>query len=73
MNSRILVRVDGTIVDQVGMNPSSLFKEGNTLPPTGIDDPRAYTRMGNDTNDNASDFVKVTRTPMNSTSSCAVR
>ena len=68
-----LVRADGTIVDQVGMNPGSVFKEGNPLPPTGIDDPRAYTRMGNDTNDNASDFIKVTRTPLNSTSSCAVR
>jgi uncharacterized protein YjdB len=68
-----LVRTDGTIVDQAGMNPSSLFKEGNTLPPTGIDDDRAYTRMGNDTNDNASDFVRVTATPLNSSSSCAVR
>jgi uncharacterized protein YjdB len=68
-----LVRTDATIVDQAGMNPSSVFKEGNTLPPTGIDDDRAYTRMGNDTNDNASDFVRVTATPLNSASSCAVR
>lgn len=68
-----LFRTDGTIVDQVGMNPGSLFKEGATLPPTMIDDDRSYTRVGNDTNDNASDFVKVTRTAMNSTSSCAVR
>jgi hypothetical protein len=68
-----LVRADATIVDQAGMNPSSVFREGNTLPPTGIDDNRAYTRMGNDTNDNASDFVRATATPMNSSSSCAVR
>lgn len=68
-----LFRVDGTIVDQVGMNPSSPFREGTTLPPTGIDDSRSYTRVGNDTNDNAADFVKLTRTAMNSTSSCAVR
>jgi hypothetical protein len=68
-----LVRADATIVDQAGMNPSSVFKEGNTLPPTGIDDSRAYTRMGNDTNDNASDFVRATATPLNSASSCAVR
>ena len=67
-----LFRIDGTIVDQVGMNPSSPFKEGATLPPTMIDDSRSYSRVGNDTNDNASDFVKVTRTAMNSTS-CAVR
>ena len=67
------MRTDGTIVDQAGMNPSSLFKEGNTLPPTGIDDGRAYTRMGNDTNDNASDFASVTATALNSTSSGAVR
>jgi len=68
-----LVRADATIVDQAGMNPSSAFKEGSTLPPTGIDDNRAYTRIGNDTNDNASDFVRATATPLNSSSSCGVR
>lgn len=68
-----LVRTDGTIVDQVGMNPGSPFKEGTTLPPTGVDDDRSYTRVGNDTNDNAADFVKVTRTALNSGSSCAIR
>ena len=69
-----LVRADGTIVDQVGMNPNSPFKEGTTLPPTTADDSPAWTRGGNDTNDNASDFLRrYTRTPLNSTSSCAVR
>jgi uncharacterized protein YjdB len=69
-----LVRADGAIVDQVGLNPNSPFKEGVTLPPTTADDSPAWTRGGNDTNDNASDFLRrYTRTPLNSTSSCAVR
>ena len=69
-----LVRADGGIVDQVGMNPNSPFREGTTLRPTTADDSPAYTRAGNDTNDNASDFLtRGTRTPMNSASSCAVR
>ncbi len=69
-----LSRADGAIVDQVGMNPNSPFKEGATLPPTTADDSPAWTRGGNDTNDNASDFLRrSTRTPLNSTSSCAVR
>jgi predicted extracellular nuclease len=69
-----LVRTDGSIVDQVGMNPNSPFREGTPLRPTTADDSPAYTRAGNDTNDNASDFLtRSTRTPMNSASSCAVR
>jgi uncharacterized protein YjdB len=69
-----LVRADGTMVDQVGVNPNSPFKEGTTLPPTNSDFSPAYTRSGNDTNDNASDFVtRGVRTMMNSASSCAIR
>lgn len=68
-----LVRADGSIVDQVGMNPNSPFKEGATLPPTTADNSPAYTRSGNDTNDNASDFLLRSPTPLNSTSSCATR
>ena len=69
-----LVRADGSIVDQVGMNPNSPFKEGTTLQPTTADNHPSYTRAGNDTNDNASDFRIVYQpTPLNSTSSCAVR
>ena len=69
-----LARTDGSIVDQVGVNPNSPFKEGTTLPPTTADNSPSYTRSGNDTNDNASDFRIVYQpTPMNSSSSCAVR
>jgi uncharacterized protein YjdB len=68
-----LVRGDGSIVDQVGMNPNSVFREGPTLPSFPGDDNRAYTRIGNDTNDNTSDFVLMTRTALNSTSSCGMR
>jgi hypothetical protein len=68
-----LVRNDGAIVDQAGYSPNSPFREGAVLPATIYDDGRSYTRSGNDTNDNASDFVLRSRTPLNSTSSCAVR
>jgi hypothetical protein len=69
-----LVRADGAIVDQVGMNPDSPFKEGTTLRPTTANDSPSWNRAGNDTNDNASDFRSSgQRTPLNSTSSCAVR
>jgi uncharacterized protein YjdB len=68
-----LVRPDGTIVDQVGYSPTSPFREGTPLPTFPGDDNRSYSRLGNDTNDNASDFSLRTATPMNSSSSCAVR
>jgi len=38
-----------------------------------IDDHRSYTRIGNDTNNNAADFIQQSRAPLNSSSSCAVR
>ena len=68
-----LVRTDGSIVDQVGYSPTSPFREGTPLPTFPGDDNRSYSRLGNDTNDNASDFSLRTATPMNSSSSCAVR
>ena len=68
-----LVRADGSIADQVGYSPNSPFREGTPLPPMKIDDSRSYTRSGNDTNDNANDFLLLNRTPLNSSSSCAVR
>lgn len=68
-----LVRADGSIVDQVGYSPNSPFREGTPLPSMKVDDSRSYTRSGNDTNDNASDFLLLNRTPLNSRSSCAVR
>ncbi len=68
-----LVRRDGAIVDQVGYSPNSPFRAGAVLPSTIYDDGRSYTRSGNDSNDNATDFVLRSRTPLNSTSSCAVR
>jgi len=68
-----LVRGDGSVADQVGYSPDSPFREGTTLPPMMADDSRSYTRLGNDTNDNASDFVLRSRTPLNSGSSCAIR
>jgi hypothetical protein len=68
-----LVRADGSVVDQVGFNASSVFLEGNPLTPMGIDDNRSYTRLGNDTNNNAGDFALQPRSPLNSGGSCAVR
>jgi hypothetical protein len=68
-----LVRPDGGTVDQVGMNANSVYLEGSPLPPMGIDDNRSYTRIGNDTNNNAADFVQQARAPLNSTASCNVR
>jgi hypothetical protein len=38
-----------------------------------VDDTSSYTRVGNDTNDNAFDFADLRRTPMNRASSCSVR
>ena len=68
-----LVRTDGSIADQVGYSPNSPFREGTALPPMRVDDSRSYTRSGNDTNDNANDFLLLSRTPLNSSSSCAIR
>ena len=68
-----LVRTDGTIVDQVGYSPTSPFVEGTPLPTFPGDDNRSYTRAGNDTNNNASDFILRSATPMNIGDSCTVR
>lgn len=68
-----LLRSDGTIADQVGMHPNAPYKEGTSLADFGIDDNRSYSRVGNDTNNNAFDFARQTATPMNRGSSCSVR
>jgi hypothetical protein len=68
-----LTRADGSIVDQVGYHPDSIYREGAVLPGLQPDDSRSYTRSGNDTNNNAADFFLRSRTPLNSGSSCAVR
>jgi hypothetical protein len=68
-----LQHTDGTLVDQVGYHPDSIYREGTPMPSPGAEDSRSYTRVGNDTNNNINDFVRQSRTPLNSGSSCAVR
>jgi hypothetical protein len=68
-----LLRGDGTIVDQVGLDANAPYKEGLPLPNFGVDDDRPYTRVGNDTNNNVFDFARQAPTPMNRASSCSVR
>ena len=68
-----LQRPDGTLADQVGLHPASVYREGPALAPMLIESSRSYTRVGNDTNDNVNDFVLQARTPSNRMSSCAVR
>ena len=65
-----------SIVDQVGMSASSIYKEGTALAQFPSSPPRvtSYGRTGIDTNNNASDFtLQFPATPQNSTSSCAER
>ena len=64
---------DGTLIDQVGYHPDSIYREGTVMPSPGPEDSRSYARVGNDTNNNVNDFVRQSRTPLNSGSSCAVR
>ncbi|HLO28537.1 MAG TPA: lamin tail domain-containing protein [Anaerolineales bacterium] len=56
-----LVRADSkTIVDRVGMDPGSAYKEGQILAPFTTDIDQSYERKQNgcqDTNDNAVDFL----------------
>jgi len=68
-----LQHTDGSLVDQVGYHPDSIYREGTPMPLPGSEDSRSYTRAGNDTNNNISDFVRQSRTPLNSGASCAVR
>lgn len=68
-----LLAADGSIVDQVGYHPSSIYREGTPMPLPGPEDSRSYARVGNDTNNNISDFARQSRSPLNSSSSCAVR
>ena len=68
-----LVHATGSVVDQVGYHPDSIYREGTPMPSPGPEDSRSYARVGNDTNNNINDFARQSRTPLNSTSSCAVR
>ena len=68
-----LLGADGSIVDQVGYHPDSIYREGTPMPLPGLEDSRGYTRVGNDTNNNISDFARLSPTPLNGASSCAVR
>src|SRR5688572_28524014 len=54
---------------QVGYLPDSIYREGTPMP----EDSRSYARVGNDTNNNINDFVRQSRSPLNSTASCAFR
>ena len=64
---------DGTLIDQVGYHPDSIYREGTPMPSPGPEDSRSYARVGNDTNNNINDFVRQSRTPLNGSASCAVR
>ena len=58
----------GRVVDEVGLNPASVFREGTALTPLTGDLNRGYVRNGPDSNDNARDFSVVTPShPQNST------
>jgi len=58
----------GRVIDQVGLAPESVFREGQLLTPLLTDTNRSYARTGADTNDNARDFVVVSPSrPENST------
>jgi len=64
----------GSIVDQVGMSAPSAYKEGAPLsefPPFAVRS--SYTRIGNDSDNNLTDFVFGTATPQNLSSSCSIR
>ncbi len=65
---------DGTIVDAVGMNTGSAFKEGQPLASFGGDNTdRSYQRLI-DTNDNRSDFtMNAPSSPINRAGSCSIR
>ena len=68
-----LQHANGSLVDQVGYHPDSIYREGTPMPLPGNEDSRSYARVGNDTNNNISDFARQSRTPLSSGSSCAVR
>jgi uncharacterized protein YjdB len=68
-----LLHANNSIVDQVGYHPDSVYREGTPMPLPGPEDTRSYTRVGNDTNNNINDFVRQSRTPLNSSASCSIR
>ena len=68
-----LQHADGTLIDQVGYHPDSIYREGTPMPSPGPEDSRSYARVGNDTNNNINDFVRQSRMPLNSGASCSVR
>ena len=64
----------GSIVDQVGMSPVSIYKEGAPVaqfPPFAVRS--SYTRAVGDSDNNFTDFVFGAATPQNLSSSCSVR
>lgn len=74
-----LLLADDTIVDQVGMDNGSAYKEGTVLAPTGSNNDQSYERKpggingnGIDTDDNANDFLfnAASSNPSNSGSNC---
>ena len=67
-----LLRPNDTIVDQVGLGPSSAYKEGATLVPLPSDTNQSYERKPGgesgscqDTNVNVDDFQNITSDPRN--------
>ena len=70
-----LLRPDGSIVDQVGMNSASIYREGTPLAPVSNSAGHgSYARTGADTDNNAADFTyRNPWTPQNSASSCSTR
>lgn len=70
-----LLRADGTTVDQVGMSPESIYREGSPLAAISNSAGHgSYARTGADTDNNAADFTyRNPWSPQNSTSSCSIR
>jgi predicted extracellular nuclease len=73
----IVEPASGTIVDQVGMNPGSMYREGTTLAPLTTDLDQGYERRPGgsaghvDTDDNATDFALLAPSaPQSSASPC---
>jgi hypothetical protein len=69
-----LANPSGAVVDQVGMNALSPYREGQPLPDfPASSTPSSYARVGNDRDNNFTDFVFGIATPQNLSSSCSLR
>lgn len=62
----------GRVIDEVGLDPTSVFREGAALTPLVGDANRGYARNGPDSNDNARDFVVVTPSHPENSKMCSL-